>query len=76
VIELVGWRPGLKKISLTRLLQRDCGFSLRIAKAAVDSLLEGQRVKVTLLPSVAPELFLEQASKVGAECIEVHDDRQ
>ncbi len=43
---LSGWETGFKKVACTKLLQKRLGFTLSEAKAATDSLLEGQAIRV------------------------------
>ncbi len=63
---LKGWKPGLKKISLSRLLQEYAGLSLSEAKGKVDSFLEGMPTTITLPSRAIAEEFVRQASELGA----------
>lgn len=65
---LKDWRPGLRKVSLNKLLQDRAGMSLTMAKAAVDQLLEGRPVTIEVgSPDKAMTLAYE-AIALGAEC--------
>jgi hypothetical protein len=46
-IRITGWKAGLRKISLTKLLQQQ-GLSLGDAKRIVDDILDGREVLLTL----------------------------
>ena len=41
-IRVVGWKPGLNKIGMTKLYRRELGITLAPAKAMTDALLEGE----------------------------------
>jgi hypothetical protein len=71
-IRLVEWKPGLRKISLTKLLQRQLGVSLSVAKHAVDELLEGRQVSLTVPGHVDGASLAAEIQLLGAVC-EVHD---
>jgi hypothetical protein len=43
-VKLIGWRPGLNKVGLTKTLQAEFGLSLGDAKQATDKVLSGQAV--------------------------------
>lgn len=45
---IIGWKPGFRKISTTQLLQKHAMMGLRQAKEAVDRVLAGERVSITL----------------------------
>ena len=45
-VAVIGWKPGLNKIELTKTLQRDLSLSLRSAKSLTDQILEGERVEI------------------------------
>lgn len=72
-IILKQWLPGLKKVSLTKLLQEKANLSLTLAKQYVDRLLRGETVNVTV-PTVEEAIRLaEEITNLGAIC-EVADD--
>jgi hypothetical protein len=60
------WRPGLQKIPLTRLMQREAGLTLAPAHANTNRLLERQPVIVTLPTDEAAKRFVREASALGA----------
>jgi len=47
VVELSGWRPGMKKVALTKLL-REGGNKLADAAEITGRVLDGERVRVRL----------------------------
>lgn len=62
---LTGWKPGLRKVSLTRLLQQYTQLSLVDAKGNVDRLLTGAAVTITLISDDVVNEFVEQAIAIG-----------
>lgn len=65
-VVISGEKPGLRKVELTKLLQREAELSLREAKSRVVRSLEGERVVVTVrLPETAARLARE-AEQLGA----------
>ena len=68
-VELIGWRKGLKKISLNHLLREFGGKGLAEAKLDVDRLLDGGRVVVECADLEAARSFCEQATSLGADCV-------
>jgi ribosomal protein L7/L12 len=65
---LKDWKPGLKKISLNRLLRENAGLSLSDAKNVVDELLDGKSAIVKIPSSDVAAQFLRDATDVGAIC--------
>jgi hypothetical protein len=65
-ITLKGWKPGLRKISLTRLLQEYAELSLIDARGIVDRLLEGEHVTIIISSRIAAEAFIQRAVEIGA----------
>ena len=43
---LQGWKIGFSKVSLTKLLRHELGYSLSEAKAVTDAILENREVRV------------------------------
>jgi len=66
------WNPGLKKVSLAKLLQEEAGLSLTSAKQCVDRLLEGQSITVETTAEQARQLA-RKIDDLGAIC-EVNND--
>ena len=65
-VVLTGWKPGFRKVALTRILQQRAGLSLAVAKECVDRCLAGERVLVEVPTSEAAEALVSEASGVGA----------
>lgn len=64
-LALTDWSPGLRKVSLTKLLQREGGLSLREAKLSTDRFLEGEYVKVEFTSLEEAHQFAAEASRLG-----------
>jgi hypothetical protein len=70
---LTGWKPGLRKVSLTELLQRHVNPSLVQAMGYVDRLLNGESITVDFSYGHDAADFAREATALGAIC-EVHAD--
>lgn len=64
---LVGWKPGLKVISLIELLRSQAGLSLREAKASAEKLLTGESVSVSFGDAMLRDGFRRAAEELGVE---------
>jgi hypothetical protein len=66
-VRLTGWRYGLEKVELTKLIREKAGLALAPAKNCTNELLAGRPVSV-VLPSLAiAREFLAMAERLGAE---------
>ncbi len=65
-IILTGWKPGLNKVALSKLLRDDAGLSLGKAKQAVDALLNDESVVIAIESDECAESILEEAIELGA----------
>jgi hypothetical protein len=65
-VRVVGWREGFMKISFTHLLMERCGMGLAEAKHALDKVLYGGEITVTLHHEVDAERFCADATALGA----------
>jgi ribosomal protein L7/L12 len=63
---ILGWRPGLKSVSLIKLLQERTDYSLRMAKEIVDRCLEGETVEVEVATLTEAERLAHEADALGA----------
>lgn len=63
---LIGWKPGLRKVPLTKLIQAHTDLSLTAAMSCTERVLDGETVAIDL--STAPEArsFALAAEAVGA----------
>lgn len=67
-ITLRRWRPGLQKISLTTILQRQAGLSLTSAKEYVDRFLAGEEVAVSVTTPEEAARIAEAIMELGVDC--------
>jgi hypothetical protein len=65
-LNIVGWREGLLKISMTHLLQERLSLSLTDAKATVDAFGAGETVSFTLDDSIDAILLRDDLERIGA----------
>lgn len=68
IVMFVGWRAGLKKVSLTELLQHRTHLSLKEAKDSVDKLLDGQQISISCSSLTEADELVKAATALGAEC--------
>jgi hypothetical protein len=66
-VKISGWEPGLKKISLTKLLENSARKDLAEAKAIVDGLLEGRSFEISFEDNSAASAFVHEATLLGAK---------
>ena len=66
LLVLDGWRSGLNKVALTRILCSRANISLAAAKHHVDELLAGHTVTLPLADTVTAEAIAREVSTVGA----------
>jgi hypothetical protein len=65
LVEISGWREGIKKISCTRLVQERLGIGLAAAKAYTDQVLDGERVTVAVDPLDAAIQLADDLNALG-----------
>ncbi|HBB94899.1 MAG TPA: hypothetical protein DC054_05870 [Blastocatellia bacterium] len=65
-LNIIGWREGLLKISLTDLLQEHLSLTLTDAKATVDAVVAGQTVSFILDTEIDATLLRDQLEHIGA----------
>jgi hypothetical protein len=65
-LNIIGWREGLLKISMTHLLQEHLSLTLTDAKATVDAVVAGQTVSFILDTEIDPTLLRDQLEHIGA----------
>jgi len=63
---ILGWRPGLKSVSLIKLLQERTNYGLSMAKEIVDRCLKGETVAVEVATLMEAERLAHEASSLGA----------
>lgn len=65
LVRITGWKEGLQKISLNRLLlEYNKKFTLSSAKQAVDDILENKPIEFDLIDSLVNE-FTIRAAEIG-----------
>jgi len=67
-LTLESYEPGMRKISLTKLLQARLSLPLSSAKAAVDGLLEGHVVKLSVPDGTDVSSLIAAIRELGAVC--------
>jgi hypothetical protein len=65
-LDIVGWREGLLKISMTHLLQEHLSLTLTDAKATGDAVLAGQTVSFTLDNGINATALRDELERIGA----------
>jgi hypothetical protein len=65
-VRIVGWRPGLRKVSHTQALQEYGHLSLSQAKAATDAVLEGSQFAVSVSSLQAALALVARLEELGA----------
>lgn len=65
VVTLDGWRPGMQKISLIKLIRKCAGTDLGAAKRATDDVLAMRRLILTFSSEAQADEFLSQARALG-----------
>jgi hypothetical protein len=63
---LKGWRPGLRKVSLTNLLRARASLDLETAKTFTDRCLAGEAVRIAMPSLGAAEKLAREMSDLGA----------
>lgn len=67
-LTLKKWKPGLEKITLTKLLQEKADLSLSSAKESVDHFLAGEEVTLHLPTSQEAAYLCEAITALGVDC--------
>jgi hypothetical protein len=65
-VVVVGWKPGLQKVSFNDLLRETTGMGLREAKAVVVRILNGDEVELRALDDERGVLLARRAAELGA----------
>ena len=73
-LTMVGWRPGLKTVTLIELLRSRGGMGLREAKSSAEQLLSGQAVSVSFCDETQREAFRHAVEEIGVE-VEIDSPR-
>ena len=73
-LNIVGWREGLLKISMSHVLREHLFLDMKDAKDCVDDVLAGKVVSFTLEDSVKAKLLAKALADVGA-IVEIESDQ-
>ena len=66
-VHIVGWRRGLRKVSVTQLLNDQLGCGLAEAKRCTERLLDGQLVVLDLLDGTSAAALVRALDALGAD---------
>lgn len=73
-VKFKGWVQGLRKVSLTKLLQERADLSLTSAKYSVDRILDGETITIEMQTIEEANQLSKEASMLGAVCEIISDD--
>ena len=73
-LNIVGWRKGLLKISMSHVLQEQLSLGLKDSKDCIDDVLAGKVVSFTLENSAKADVLVKALEDVGA-IIEIESDQ-
>ena len=65
-VTITGWRSGLQKITMTKLIREYTGLSLRDSKACTDGVLAGEIIVLTLETQERAEQLAARLQSIGA----------
>lgn len=65
-VVLTGWVPGLRKVSLAKLLQQEAGLPPATAKDCVDRCLARERVTIEMPSAASASRLVVAANALGA----------
>lgn len=63
-----GWKEGINKIALTRLISEYAGYPLTQAKLSVDAIIDGIKIRIDVPSIIVADKLQKEASKIGAIC--------
>jgi ribosomal protein L7/L12 len=66
LLRIIGWKEGLKKVSMTKLLQERLGLSLSHAKKITDDVLDGKTIFLNIEDEKTAESLAENLFKIDA----------
>ena len=72
-VRLLSWSPGLKKVSLTKLIRQAANLPLDEAHDAVNRMLAGKVVDITVATEECARQLAREIRALGAEaeCVEI-----
>jgi hypothetical protein len=66
LVILDGWKPGMQKLALTKLIRKSADKSLAEAKLCTDEVLAGRPVTLTFSTATDADAFCADAQQLGA----------
>ena len=72
LVRFTGWREGLNKVELNRLIRSHTGLGLDDAKRVVDRLLDGESPTVLAEPGDNARALITEAEAIGAAGVLEH----
>jgi len=68
-VKLVGWKPRLQKIALTKIIRKHTGYDLARGKKCTDNVLENKEVVISNLNESVAEQLLKEVTEIGVVAI-------
>jgi hypothetical protein len=68
IVRFDGWQPGFDKVAQNRLLRQRAGMGFREAKDAVDRIVAGEKVVLSLRSESDAVALVRESTAVGAQC--------
>ena len=65
---IIGWKPGIKRISLLDLVRQHNHLGLKAGKATVDGLLDGKEIMIECNDEAQYLALREEVERLGAVC--------
>ena len=65
-VRVTGWRPGLQKVQMTKLYQRELGIMLKPAKEMTDALLKSGVVEFEVTTDSRAKAIATELYQLGA----------
>jgi ribosomal protein L7/L12 len=66
LLRITGWKPGLRKVSMTKVLRRSAGLDLAAAKRLTDRVLDGEVVELRFRDGDAARKCAVELEALGA----------
>jgi ribosomal protein L7/L12 len=68
-VKLVGWKPGFRKVSNTKIIREYTGYGLAEAKKCTDDILKNKEVIIANLSDQTAKQLLEEVAKIGVVAV-------
>lgn len=66
-VKIIGWRTGLLKVSMTKIIKARFGYGLSQAKHCTDSILGGEEITLECLDEINAREAAQELHEIGAE---------